>query len=67
MKGFLAFPVLLFLLLGTLASADYQEGLEAYAKGDYATVLKECVATRQSKRESVREQPIMARHQGMPA
>jgi len=25
------------------------------------------VTTRQSNRESAREQPIMARHQGMPA
>ncbi len=41
MKGFLAFPVLLFLLFGTPASADYQKGLDAANRGDYATALKE--------------------------
>jgi TPR repeat protein len=41
MKGFLAFPVLLILLFGTPASADFQKGFDAYESGDYATALKE--------------------------
>ena len=47
MKGFLAFPVLLFLLFGTPASAGFfdfyyfNKGLKAYESGDYATALKE--------------------------
>ena len=41
MKGILVFPVLLILLFGTPAFADFQKGLAAYEKGDYATVLKE--------------------------
>jgi hypothetical protein len=43
MKGFLAFPVLLFLLFGSPAcdSDDYADGWDAYKKGDYATALKE--------------------------
>ena len=41
MKGFLAFPVLLFLLFGTPAIAHFATGLEAYNSGDYTTALKE--------------------------
>jgi len=50
MKGFLAYPVLLILLFGTPACdsdkgtptfADYQKGLDAANRGDYATALKE--------------------------
>ncbi len=41
MKGFLAFPVLLFLLFGTPASADYQKGVDAVNRGDFATAFKE--------------------------
>ena len=41
MKGFLAFPVLLILLFGTPASANFQKGLDAAKSGDYATALKE--------------------------
>jgi TPR repeat protein len=43
MKGFLAFPVLLTLLFGTPAFADFQNGLDAANRGDYATALKEWV------------------------
>jgi len=41
MKGFLAFPVLLFFLSGTPAFADFQKGLDAYESGDFATALRE--------------------------
>ena len=41
MKGFLVFPVLLILLLGTPAYADFQKGLDAADSGDYATALRE--------------------------
>lgn len=43
MKGFLIFPVLLILLFGTPAFADFAKGLDAYHSGDYATALKEWV------------------------
>jgi len=41
MKGFLVFPVLLIFLFSTPAIADFNGGLVAYEKGDYATALKE--------------------------
>ncbi len=41
MKGLFIFPVLLILLFGIPAFADYQKGLDAYESGDYATALKE--------------------------
>jgi len=41
MKGFFIFPVLLILLFGTPAVADYQKGSDAAQKGVYATALKE--------------------------
>ncbi len=41
MKGFLVFPVLIILLFGTPAFANFQKGLDAYESGDYATALKE--------------------------
>ena len=41
MKGFLAFPVLLLLLFSIPAVADYDDGLAAFEKGDYATAMKE--------------------------
>ena len=41
MKGLLVLPVLLFLLFGSPASADYQKGSDAAQKGDYAAALKE--------------------------
>jgi len=41
MKGLFIFPVLLFLLFGTPASADFQKGLEAANRGDFVTALKE--------------------------
>ncbi len=41
MKGFLAYAVLLTLLFGTPAIADFQKGLDAYESDDYATALKE--------------------------
>ena len=47
MKGFLAFPILLFLLFSTPVSAGFfdiyyfKKGLKAYESGDYATALKE--------------------------
>jgi hypothetical protein len=39
MKGFLTFLVLLFLLFGTPAFADFQKDLNAYENGNYATAL----------------------------
>lgn len=41
MKEFLAYPVLLTLLFGTPAFADYQKGLDAASRGDFATAFKE--------------------------
>ena len=41
MKGLLVLPVLLFLLFGSPASADFQKGSDAAQKGDYATAFKE--------------------------
>jgi len=41
MKGLFIFPVLLIFLIGTPAFADWQKGLDAYEKRDYATALKE--------------------------
>ena len=41
MKGFFIFPVLLIYLLGTPAFADFQKGLDAANRGDFATALKE--------------------------
>ena len=41
MKGLFILPVLLILLFGTPAFADFQKGLDAYNSGDYATALKE--------------------------
>ena len=41
MKGFLVFPVLLIILIGTPAFADFQKGLDAANRGDFATALKE--------------------------
>ena len=43
MNRFLILPVLLLtLLVGTPASsADFQKGLDAYDRGDYATALRE--------------------------
>ena len=41
MKGLFIFPILLFLLFGTPASADFQKGLAAAESGDYETALKE--------------------------
>ncbi len=43
MKEFLAYPVVLILLLGTgtPAFADFQKGLDAVNRGDFATALKE--------------------------
>ena len=41
MKGLLVLPVLLSLLIGSPASADFQKGSDAAQKGDYATALKE--------------------------
>ena len=41
MKGLFIFPVVLFLLFGTPASADFQKGLDAIKGGDYVTALKE--------------------------
>ncbi len=41
MKGFFIFLVLLILLFGTPAFADFQKGLDAAKSGDYATALKE--------------------------
>jgi len=35
------FPVLLILLFGTPAFADFQKGLDAANRGDFATALKE--------------------------
>ncbi len=41
MKEYLVFPVLLILLFGTPAFADYQKGLTVAKSGDYETGLKE--------------------------
>jgi len=41
MKGFLIFPVLLILLFGTPTFADFQKGLDAANRGDFATAFKE--------------------------
>jgi len=41
MKGPFIFPVLLILLFGIPAFADFQMGWEAYESGDYATAIKE--------------------------
>ena len=41
MKGLFILPVILVLLFGTPAFADFQKGLDAYQSGDYATALKE--------------------------
>jgi len=41
MKGFFILPVLLILLIGTPAYADFQKGLDAAKSGDFATALKE--------------------------
>jgi len=41
MKGLFILPVLLFLLFGTPAFADFQMGWDAFYSGDYATALKE--------------------------
>ena len=41
MKGLFIFPVLLILLFGIPAFADFQKGLDAAKSGDYATALKE--------------------------
>ena len=41
MKGLFIFPVILVLLFGTPAFADFQKGMDAANRGDYATALKE--------------------------
>ena len=41
MKGFFIFPVLLILLFGIPAFADYQKGVDAADRGDYASALRE--------------------------
>ena len=41
MKGLFISSVLLILLFGTPAFADFQKGLDAAKSGDYATALKE--------------------------
>ena len=41
MKGFFAFPILIYHVFGTPVFADYQKGLNAAESGDYATALKE--------------------------
>ncbi len=41
MKEYLVFPVLIILLFGTPAFADFADGKAAYDKGDYATALME--------------------------
>ncbi len=39
MNGYRVFLVLVILLLGTPAYADYAQGMDAYQSGDYATSL----------------------------
>ena len=41
MKGLLALPVLLILLFGMPALADFEKGKDAYLRGDYTTALNE--------------------------
>jgi len=41
MKKHLVLPTFLILLLGTPALADFQAGMDAYAREDYATAFKE--------------------------
>jgi hypothetical protein len=40
-KGIPAFPVLIFLLFGSPALADFAKGLDAVMRGDYATAMKQ--------------------------
>jgi TPR repeat protein len=40
MKGLLVLPIIYFLLIGAPALADFDDGLDAYDKGDYSTALK---------------------------
>ncbi len=42
MKEFSTLPILLILLFGTPAFADFDKGLNACDTGNYATPLKEC-------------------------
>jgi len=41
MKGLFIYPVLLILLFGTPAFADFAKGVEAFERGDYTTAVKE--------------------------
>ena len=41
MKGFLAYPVLLTLLIGAPAFVGDEEGLQAGESGEYSTAVKE--------------------------
>ncbi len=41
MKGIFIFPILLIFLFGIPAFADFQKGLDAANRGDFATAVKE--------------------------